>query len=158
MRELGDALGPLLAQLPPSLAFDPDVVGGFLDRLRETHAGPVVVEPRHASWFNADVDRFLRERRVPRVAADPPPAPGAGRPGGWRGLVYYRLHGSPVRYRSAYGAEFVKRLAAELARETRKERWVIFDNTAEGNAVPDALRLMTEMRVAWGAAVERRER
>lgn len=155
VRELGPALGPLLVQLPPSLAFDADVVGAFLDLLGARFEGRAVVEPRHASWFRDDVDRFLRERRVSRVAADPAPAPGADRPGGWHGLVYYRLHGSPVRYRSSYSAEFLGRLAAALRRAAEAERWVIFDNTAEGRAVPDALRLMEMLGLTCHEATNR---
>ena len=36
------------------------------------------------------------------MAADPARCDGADRPGGWRGLSYWRLHGSPVMYRSSY--------------------------------------------------------
>src|SRR5687768_14132718 len=51
---LGPALGPLLVQLPPSRQFDEPVATGFFDTLRRRHAGPVVIEPRHASWFTPD--------------------------------------------------------------------------------------------------------
>ncbi|HEX4130552.1 MAG TPA: DUF72 domain-containing protein [Pirellulales bacterium] len=48
---LGQKLGPLLVQFPPSLACRPDVAARFFDRLRERHPGDVVCEPRHMSWF-----------------------------------------------------------------------------------------------------------
>ncbi len=92
---LGDKLGPLLVQLPPSLSFRPDVAGGFLTEKRQRFAGGVVLEPRHPTWFTAEGERLLDSFRVARVAADPAVVPGAGDPGGWEGLVYYRLHGSP---------------------------------------------------------------
>jgi uncharacterized protein YecE (DUF72 family) len=44
---------------------------------------------------------------VARVAADPAVVPEAVRPGGWTGLVYYRLHGSPRIYYSAYAPEYL---------------------------------------------------
>src|SRR5689334_16524473 len=44
---LGERLGCLLVQLPPSLAFDPPVAEAFFAALRQRHAGPVVAEPRH---------------------------------------------------------------------------------------------------------------
>ncbi len=48
---LGNKLGGLLLQLPPSLALDSRRVGSFFRALqRRTEAG-VVCEPRHASWF-----------------------------------------------------------------------------------------------------------
>jgi uncharacterized protein YecE (DUF72 family) len=46
---LADKRGPLLLQLPPSLAFDGPVVKAFLDEVRGVYAGPLVCEPRHAT-------------------------------------------------------------------------------------------------------------
>src|SRR3954471_16449790 len=43
---LGDALGPLLVQLPPSLGFEADVAGSFFAALRSRFEGPAVCEPR----------------------------------------------------------------------------------------------------------------
>ena len=40
----------VLVQLPPSLAFDARRVGRFLGLLRASYDGPVVCEPRHATW------------------------------------------------------------------------------------------------------------
>jgi uncharacterized protein YecE (DUF72 family) len=48
---LGVKRGPLLVQLPPSLEFDARQAGRFFALLRSLHTGPVVCEPRHASWF-----------------------------------------------------------------------------------------------------------
>jgi len=138
---LGPKLGPLLLQLPPGLGFDAALVGDFLDLLRARFSGPLVCEPRHASWFDGAADALLAGRGIPRVAADPPPAPGAARPGGWPGLRYWRLHGSPRMYYSPYAAERLQRLAA-LLRDDPAEHWVIFDNTAEGAAWADALALL----------------
>ena len=99
---LGSKLGPLLIQLPPSLAFEAGAVRAFLEVLRARTAGALVCEPRHASWFEPDADAVLAEHRVARVAADPARVPDAALPGGWTGLRYYRLHGSPRMYYSEY--------------------------------------------------------
>jgi uncharacterized protein YecE (DUF72 family) len=82
------------------LAYQAGTADRFFTDLREQGAGSIVCEPRHASWFTAEVESLLEEPRVARVAADPAPVPGAGAPGGWRGLAYYRLHGSPRMYYS----------------------------------------------------------
>jgi uncharacterized protein YecE (DUF72 family) len=138
---LGSKLGPVLIQLPPSLKFDPTAVRPFIERLRASFAGDVVCEPRHASWFTGDIDAFLVEQRIARVAADPKPHSSAGTPGGWTGLVYYRLHGSPKMYYLAYPQQVIAETAHAL-----KERgqagtgaWCIFDNTAAFAATGDAL-------------------
>lgn len=139
-RALGDRFGPILIQLPPTLKFDAGVAGAFLGRLRDQTDGPVCLEPRHASWFEAEADALLTSYRVARVAADPARVPQAARPGGWPGLVYHRLHGSPRMYYSPYDDAALDALAA-LMRGAGPEVWCVFDNTASGAAAADALRL-----------------
>lgn len=144
---LGPSLGPLLVQLPPSLEFATTVADAFFAVLREHHAGAAVCEPRHASWFTPPAQRMLRTYWVARVAADPSPVPAAAEPGGWDGLVYYRLHGSPEMYRSAYSPAYLDRLATTLRRHVRGgvPTWCIFDNTAAGAATEDALGLLARV-------------
>lgn len=140
---LGDKLGCLLVQLPPSLSFEPAVVSGFFADLRSRFSGPVACEPRHASWFTPEVDDFLGERAVARVAADPACVPEAAEPGGWRGLTYFRLHGSPRMYYSAYSEEYLDTLARRIQEDAAGGRtvWCIFDNTTLGAATGNALAL-----------------
>jgi uncharacterized protein YecE (DUF72 family) len=135
---LGPALGPLLLQLPPSQAFDSRRVGRFLTLLRTLFEGNVVCEPRHATWTSAAATRILVESRVARVAADPPRAHGLDEPGGWPGLVYFRWHGSPQPYFSAYSGEQLGELAVKLSRSS-VDAWCIFDNTGSGAAAGNAL-------------------
>jgi len=138
---LGPKLGPLLVQLPPSLSFQPGIADTFLSELRNRVEGGIVCEPRHASWFEPEVEALLDDLRIARVAADPAPVPGANEPGGWRGLSYYRLHGSPRIYYSAYSAEYLAAISDVLARDMAggAETWCIFDNTAAFAATGDAL-------------------
>jgi uncharacterized protein YecE (DUF72 family) len=140
---LGDRLGPLLIQLPPSHAFDARRAGRFLDLLRGRHAGPVVCEPRHASWTSDAATRLLVKFRIARVAADPPRAAGLEAPGGWPGHAYYRWHGSPRPYFSTYAAEQLAGLAVKLSgsQDTVTDVWCIFDNTGSGSAAGNALDL-----------------
>ena len=138
---LGPRLGPLLVQLPPSLAFQDSVADRFLADLRSRIAGSIVCEPRHASWFTPDVDGLLGELRVARVAADPAPVAGAGEPGGWRSLSYYRLHGSPRIYYSPYSSGALSSVADWLLRDAAAgaETWCIFDTTVAFAATRNAL-------------------
>jgi len=137
---LGGRLGVLLVQLPPSLGFDATVTEAFFNALRERLDVPIALEPRHRDWFFDEMDGWLTERRIARVAADPAPHSGADRPGGWRGLTYYRLHGSPRIYYSAYPPEILAGMARTLeAERVAAPTWCIFDNTAAFAALPDAL-------------------
>ncbi len=147
---LGDKRGPILLQFPPSFAFDAALFGGFLRRLRDLTDAPLACEPRHASWFTPEVDGWLAERRVARVAADPARHPGAGEPGGWCGLSYWRLHGSPRIYWSAYPDEALTALAGEMSRCGSARRWCVFDNTASGAAADNALALKRATGPAQG--------
>jgi uncharacterized protein YecE (DUF72 family) len=145
---LGAKLGPLLFQLPPSLAFDESSVQSFLRVLRERFDGSVVWEPRHRSWFTGSADDLLKEFRIARAAVDPAMVDAAAKPGGWRGLTYFRLHGSPRVYYSAYGPERLERFAQQFlgARNDQSAVWCIFDNTASGAATTDAFALQALVR------------
>lgn len=146
---LGRKRGPLLIQLPPSLEFDARTVTTFFRVLRDRYQGLAVCEPRHHSWLTPEVEDVLRRYEIGRVAADPPPAPGADQPGGWSGIVYYRLHGSPRKYWSTYDAPFLDALAADLRRvPSRVPTWCIFDNTASGGAMENALDLADRLEPA----------
>jgi uncharacterized protein YecE (DUF72 family) len=139
---LGDKLGVVLVQLPPKLDFDAPTAGTFFETLGLLCPAKLVCEPRNASWFTPEADALLAEHRVCRVAADPARCEGAAKPGGWRGLSYWRLHGSPRMYRSSY-ADRIRDYADVLLEEAAgRETWCIFDNTASGAAASDALALM----------------
>ena len=144
---LGDRLGPLLLQLPPSLRFDESIVGGFFSLFRARFDGVIVCEPRHPSWFTNGVDRLLARWLIARAAADPAPVPRATVPGGWPGLIYRRLHGSPRMYHSGYSPQYLDQ-TARLVTAGCHEQWCIFDNTALGEATRDALDLVQRVRSA----------
>ena len=149
---LGKKRGPLLVQLPPSLAFDPRTAARFFDLLRERCNGHVVCEPRHETWLAAAADALLVRYRIARVAADPPTAPGAQHPGGWTGIIYFRLHGSPRKYWSRYSRQFVESLAGTLhSAPASADAWCVFDNTASGAALDNAWELRAS--TALGTAI-----
>ena len=138
---LGGKLSILLLQLPPSLAYEEAVASRFLADLVRRTAARLVCEPRHPTWFDASADALLSALGVARVAADPARVAMAAMPGGWRGMTYLRLHGSPQIYRSAYGKERL-RAYAEMAsheRDCGRPVWCMFDNTAASAALGDAL-------------------
>ena len=145
---LGRKLSVILVQLPASLVFESRVSGRFFESLAAHSSVPVACEPRHPSWFSARASDCLQRHGVARVAADPSKNPGGNHPGGSRNLVYYRLHGSPKMYYSAYSAEFLSRLAAQVLRSSAitDDVWCIFDNTARHEAWPNAKQLLSLLR------------
>lgn len=141
--QLGSKLGPLLLQLPPSLIYEEQVAHNFFSELRERFQGHVVCEPRHPTWFTPEPNELLTTFEVARAATDPAITPLAALPGGWKNLIYYRLHGSPTIYRSSYSKEFIDVLSTSLQTPLNSSipTWCIFDNTAEGEATRNALEL-----------------
>ena len=139
---LGDKLGCVLVQLPPSLTLQPAAADDFFARLHDSFGCMLACEARHGSWFSDEATELLRRHRITRVIADPP----AGQPGIYvptTDLVYARLHGSPRIYYSSYDEAYLDQVAAYL-----KDRsgWCIFDNTASGAALPNALELLDKVR------------
>ncbi|MEO8938692.1 MAG: DUF72 domain-containing protein [Burkholderiaceae bacterium] len=159
IRGLGSKLGALLVQLPPSSAFDRAVVTAFFDAMRRRHDGAIVCEPRHASWFTAEAEEVLIRHRIARAAADPASIASAAEPGGWLGdhgdgrdaLAYYRWHGSPRMYWSAYDDAWLRERAEAVGRWPEAcDVWCVFDNTAAGAATADALRFAAMTRERGG--------
>ena len=144
----GDRLGPLLVQLPPSLQFDAPVAEPFFTQLSTLARTSLVCEPRHATWFEPPAEELLVRHGVARVGADRPPVPAASAAGGDRSLLYLRLHGSPRVYYSSYPDDFIERVALDLLASPAEVAWCIFDNTASGAALGDALRLRSALAAA----------
>jgi len=129
--ELGEKFYGALAQLPPSLAFDANVFETFLKEVRLHYKGKLFIEPRHKSWEGADFKHYgvLPVRSDPLFVDVKPLEP-----------AYFRLHGSPKLYYSGYEENFLQDLALQL--KQYKEAVVVFNNTASGAAIQNALRLM----------------
>lgn len=140
---LGEKRGATLVQLPPSLSFEPEAAEPFFRILRSQVAGAIVCEPRHITWFSPEAELLLQSHGVGRVAADPSISPTAAVPGGCPQHMYFRRHGSPRMYYSAYDEDALQALKLNLTDAARgaKTTWCIFDNTAEGAALTNALDL-----------------
>jgi uncharacterized protein YecE (DUF72 family) len=135
---LKNKLGVFLVQLPPSFQFDRATCKTFFTSLRSRSQIPIVVEPRHATWFTDQCDAILKDLDVGRVAADPGLLPIAGEPGGSRRVRYFRLHGSPDMYYSNYSDDELRAWLQKMNGANSGECWCIFDNTAAGAAFHNA--------------------
>jgi uncharacterized protein YecE (DUF72 family) len=130
---LGKKLGPLLCQLPPSFAFDAQVIETAFREIRARYEGVLVIEVRHRSWANKEAVDLLNDLRIERVFADPAPV--------WKMAdfekppSYIRLHGQPEMYYSNYAEDEV----SEFVKLAANDSWIVFDNTALGHAIENAL-------------------
>lgn len=143
---LGPQLGPLLCQLPPSLKFGSREVEQGLRAIRAAFDGSIVIEPRHPTWASEAARAMLRDLSLARVLADPPVI--------WDAATfrtaprYIRLHGKPKVYYSAYSKPEIAAVAESLGPES----WCIFDNTASGAAIDNALTLRASLAGDGGGA------
>lgn len=137
---LGERLGCLLVQLPPSLVFDAAIAGAFFAALRAQYSGAVVVEPRHASWV--DAEPLYMTFGLTQAVVDPSRISTDSSPRGMPQVNYWRLHGSPRIYYSAYDPDYLCNLARRVETASAQGSvWCIFDNTASGAALRNALEL-----------------
>ncbi|WP_017912356.1 DUF72 domain-containing protein [Xanthomonas sp. SHU 166] len=151
---LGDRLGCLLVQLPPSLAFDARTAATFFAMLRRRWHRGIACEPRHISWFDARAEALWQRHHIARVATDPTLTASAAQPAG-AAPAYWRWHGAPRLYYSDYADDTLRGLAERVVAATPRtgEAWVIFDNTALGHALDNAATLQTQLRaLGVGAA------
>lgn len=169
---LGTRLGPLLWQLPATLAFDAGRLEAFLDllpgsldaalalarrhdaRLREPALPdrvpdqPLrhVVEARHASFGEPACVELCRAHAVALVTADTAGRyPALGHPAA--DLAYVRLHGERELYAGGYSDAALDRWASQLRTwaDGGHDVYAYFDNDTDGRAPFDALRLATRV-------------
>lgn len=137
---LGGKLGCVLVQLPPKLGFDAGVAGSFVGRLAERFRCMIALEARNPGWFGEEATALLAGADVTRVIADP--AKGQEGPHvPTTASIYVRLHGSPRVYYSSYEPAYLAQLAHDMRVHALAGRtvWTIFDNTASGASMPNAL-------------------
>lgn len=140
---LKNKLAVLLVQLPPKVTFDFKIASNFFRRMRGDFSEDIVCEPRHRSWFEVEADELFKDYSIGRVAADPPILQNRFLSGGSEKIIYYRLHGSPEMYSSAYPEKFLEELALKIIQQSNEGSriWTIFDNTALGYATENAMYL-----------------
>lgn len=133
--ELKDKLGPVLLQLPPTLRAAPDRLDRCLACFPEHVL--VAVEPRHESWWTAEVRDVLCARGAALCWADR-----LGRPQSpfWRTADwgYVRLHEGRAGF--AYGETALRTWARRVREAGWRDAYVYFNNDPGGAAVRNARR------------------
>ena len=134
---LGDRLGPILVQLPPSMRIDLERLDATL-RAFEGRA-PIAVEPRHSTWWHPDFCALLREHDAAFVLADRRrPITPLWAPSSW---TYLRMHEGRATPRPCYGdralRSWVDRLEA-LPEGAGDRGYVFFNNDPRACAPANA--------------------
>ncbi|MEN3304528.1 MAG: hypothetical protein V7603_730 [Micromonosporaceae bacterium] len=139
---LGDKLGPVLLQLPPTLTASASLLDEVLSLF--PRAVRVAVEPRHASWWVPEVRAVLERHGAALCWADRRARPVTPL---WRtaGFGYLRMHEGRATPRPRYGRRALASWLDRIARHfTGEPVYVYFNNDPGGAAVADAVALATE--------------
>jgi uncharacterized protein YecE (DUF72 family) len=138
MEPLGDRLGPVLLQLPPSMRAEPERLD---ETLRCFGRVRVAVEMRHRSWFTDEVRALLERHGAALCLADRDsrPVTPLWRTADW---AYLRLHAGRSAAAPGYGDTALRSWALRLAEHwgRRVEGYVYFNNDQRACAVRDAAR------------------
>lgn len=136
---LGDRLGPVLLQLPPTLRAEPDRLAECLQRFGRNVR--VAVEPRHDSWWTDEVRDLLAAHDAALCWTD---VLGKPRTRLWRtaGWGYVRFHEGAAEPWPHYGDQALRSWVRRVVEtwDATADVYVYFNNDPGGAAVRDALR------------------
>ncbi|MFF4348197.1 DUF72 domain-containing protein [Streptomyces sp. NPDC001530] len=150
---LGDRLGPVLLQLPPTLHADPGLLDDCLARFPS--GTRIAVEPRHDSWWTPEVRKVLESRGAALCWADvlSRPVTPLWRTADWG---YLRFHEGSARQWPRYGHQslttWLRRITDTWPDDA--DVYAYFNNDVHAAAVRDAVTFARAAR-ATGLTVTR---
>lgn len=135
---LKEKLSGFLYQFPPSFKKSQENMDLIISSIDFKYVN--VIEFRHESWWTDEIFTFLKEHQI--IFS------GVSFPGNLPEdiiinhpeILYYRLHGKPVLYKSEYSSEFINALAEKIKHSERKA-FIFFNNTWGTAAIKNALYL-----------------
>jgi uncharacterized protein YecE (DUF72 family) len=133
---LGDKLSCLLFQMPPSFHYNDENLERVLEMVPNTPHN--VVELRHVSWWNKEVEKAFKKAKITFCNVDFP---------GLKSFIidtspvfYFRFHGNPILFSSQYDVKVLKKYAGEFPQKN-KEHYVYFNNTGINSGLTNAMQL-----------------
>jgi len=140
---LKEKLAGFLYQLPPSFKNTEENLERVLSNMDFNFLN--VVEFRHESWWRSEIFEVLQQNNI--VFS------GVSFPGNLpeeviinhSEILYYRLHGKPVLYKSEYSEEFIDALAEKIS-ASHKKTFIFFNNTWGTAAIKNALYLKSILK------------
>jgi uncharacterized protein YecE (DUF72 family) len=132
---LQEKLGSVLFQLPAQLPYTEDLLQKIISQLSPSFIN--VIEFRHASWWQQRVYDALSAHRICFCSISHPVLPDEVISN--TNVIYYRFHGVPHLYYSAYDESFLQKviMAIRSAKQV-KQAFVYFNNTAQTSAIENA--------------------
>ncbi|RPI16852.1 MAG: DUF72 domain-containing protein [Ignavibacteriae bacterium] len=146
VKELGEHLGAILIQLPPSLKSNNERLEKFLDfftgEIKKLDYNPdIAIEFRHETWFNEDTYGILRKYNIAFVISDSTAWPTAHVFTAEHS--YIRFHGPEKLFASLYSDEQMKWWADFILEHKEiKKFYVYFNNDEHGYAIVNSKKLI----------------
>lgn len=134
---LGEKLGCILFQMPPSYAYSSENIERILENLDKSFKN--VVEFRHKSWWNEEVFKIFKEEGICFCSVSAPTLP--------EDLIktsdyiYIRFHGRKGWYAYNYTNEELKTWAEKIKNSGAEEVWAYFNNDVNAYAPFNCLKL-----------------
>jgi uncharacterized protein YecE (DUF72 family) len=138
---LQEKLGCVLFQLFRNVEYSETFLSKMIGQLDPSFVN--VVEFRHASWWNERVFERLAKHNIIFCGISHPQLPDQviiNSP-----VVYYRFHGVPQLYYSAYSHEFLMQVMTDIKSSASvQQAFLYFNNTAQGSAIMNARYLLQQ--------------
>ncbi|UOU97687.1 DUF72 domain-containing protein [Chryseobacterium daecheongense] len=137
-QNLKEKLAGFLYQFPPSFKNSQENNDLIMNNLDFNFLN--VIEFRHESWWKEEIFNALKDKNI--VFS------GVSFPGNLPEdvivthpeILYYRLHGKPILYKSEYSKEFLNDLAEKI-KNLQKKTFIFFNNTWGSAAIHNSLYL-----------------
>jgi uncharacterized protein YecE (DUF72 family) len=138
---LGEKLGCVLFQLPPSFAFSDERLENIVRAVNPAYRN--VFEFRHASWWQQVVYDAFRQHHITFCSISHPALP--GEVVRTSDLLYYRFHGVPELYKSSYSEGELEKILQDILSTRADENYIYFNNTMNGTAIGNIAILKSQL-------------
>ncbi len=135
---LKDKLSGFLYQLPPSFTNTVENTERIINNLDPRFLN--VIEFRHSSWWQKEIFDLLKQYDIVFSGVSFPGNLPEDLIINHPEILYYRLHGKPVLYKSEYSNDFMDALAEKI-KNTTQTSFIFFNNTWGTAAIKNSLYL-----------------
>ncbi|WPO89055.1 DUF72 domain-containing protein [Chryseobacterium sp. HR92] len=136
-------LAGFLYQLPPSFKNTAENTERIISSIDHTFLN--VIEFRHSSWWQKEIFVFLKQHNIVfsgvSFPGDLPEELIINHPE----ILYYRLHGIPLLYKSEYSEHFLNELAGKI-KNAQRTAFIFFNNTWGTAAIKNSLYLKSILK------------
>lgn len=134
---LKEKTGPILFQLPARYIYSIERLETIIALLNPVFSN--VIEFRDQSWWKPNVIRQLTNNSIHFSGVSHPSLPDAVI--GTKALTYYRFHGIPKLYLSAYENSYLQKMANQVNDCKSKQAFIYFNNTITTAGAENAITL-----------------